>query len=167
MVDRIRRDQLAQLLRQFVDGRTTNREYEDHANTIACDRKRRSNDDPAIMAVCTKAYFLYDDIRTHRMTGRWKLRPEHRTEVARWIVFLHSDFEYRWPVSNFVRAGTLGCLVMIATLGLAGLFWKGVLPQMKSEGDEEVWPFFTRSDYEQALMHPRLLAGQSGRSQSV
>lgn len=96
------------------------------------------------------AWYLYDDLHRHRLAGRYKIAPEAKTEVARWILFLRTDLEYEWP-----RLQGLAWLALfitnLITLGLAGTV---VRRRMKRAGDAEVWPFLRQSDYEAALTSP-------------
>lgn len=43
------------------------------------------------------AWLLSSDMKEHRLVGRYSVGPGERREVLRWILFLDSDFEYRWP----------------------------------------------------------------------
>ncbi len=158
MVDRKRRDELAELLRHFVDGQLTNDEFDERAweivDSVARDRER----DHVLEAVTSLTWYCYDDLRTHRIKGQWALLPEGNKEKARQIAFLYSDCEYRWPVQNFIPV--LELFLMVVTLGLAIPFLRArVRKRRKLEGDWSVWPFFSRKEYEAALAHPRLLAG--------
>lgn len=161
MIDRHRRDRLAELLRQFVDGLMTNDDFEDRLDRILDDpRPVRKWEDKALWAIRSRAWFLYDDLRTHRMTGQWALSPEGHREIARWIVFLHSDCEYRWPVTNFISLS--GCLFGMLTFGLGPRLYGAIMRRrVGAMGDWDVWPFICREDYERALQQPRLLTGKA------
>jgi hypothetical protein len=93
---------------------------------------------------------LYDDFVTHRLKGKWALTPEGRAWVARIILFLRSDSPYRYPIATGVRAVPV-MLLSLVTLGWFGRFW---LRRQRSQGDESVWPFFSKTEYEQALRNP-------------
>lgn len=58
-------------------------------------RLRRS--DPAIIAVRSSASYLYDDLTEHYLIGEFALQVSERRDFLRWIMFLYSDFDYRWP----------------------------------------------------------------------
>jgi hypothetical protein len=80
IVDKKARRQLAELLRHFVAGLMTNDEF-------------------AVRQVLTEgAWFLYDDLHEHRLTGKYRVNARDRSHVARWILFLESDLPYEWPV---------------------------------------------------------------------
>lgn len=159
MIDRRRRDAMAELLRHFVAGRLTNDEFEERLDVTLNDpRPVRRWEDAALWAIRSRAWFLYDDLRTHRMKGEWAPSREGRSELARWVLFLYSDSEYEWPIRDFISLSS--CLMNLLTLGLAQVILSRLLRQRhKAMGDWDVWPFVRRSDYEKALEHPRLLAG--------
>jgi hypothetical protein len=144
VVDRKARNGYAELLRHFAAGRVLNWHYEDASDAFT------DSDDPAIFRVFGAMWPAYCDIRKHYMTGEHCLDKSGRAIVARYILFLHSDREYEWPVPGRWRL-----FLNLLTLGIWGLL--NPLPQ--SGGDEAVWPFFRRSDLEEEAARPRLLAG--------
>lgn len=131
-------------MRHFAAGRLTNRQYESAANRLVASRDR------AIASIWSVVWRFYDDLRVHRLAGKWRLPPESRRAVARAIVFLHTELPYEWPWLPRWRL-----LINLLTLGVTA--W--LFPLTPSAGDRSVWPFFRRSDYEAALARPRLLAG--------
>ena len=146
MVDRRRRDQYAELLRHFAAGLLSNVEYEDQADVVLGGTR-----DIGLCEISRKAWFLYDDVRIHRLRGRWALSPETRHEIARWVAFLYTDCEYEWPEEPL-----LGCLWQFATLGIWG---KVHVQRLHRVGDFDVWPFFREADLDRARTRPRLLSG--------
>lgn len=148
MVDRKSRRQLAELLRHLVAGLITNDEFEA--------RCPWGSNDPAVRQVRDEgAWFLYDDLREHRLTGNHKLSSGDRENVARWIVFLESGLEYEWPVLPIaIRLVLLP--VNLVSLGLAGPI---VQWHASRSGEAEVWPFRRRSGYQAALKQPPYLGG--------
>jgi hypothetical protein len=139
---------LAELIRSLVAGRITNDVFEKAV-------PRHSKDSAVGAVYADGAWGLYDDLREHRLKGRWRLSKANRHEVARWILFLEGDLEYEWPLlSLWQRLGLLA--VNILTLGLATVLerrWYG------RHGDLEVWPFMRGGDYEAALEKRPYLAG--------
>ena len=101
------------------------------------------------------AWFLYDDLREHRLTGRYKLSPAARQSVARWILFLEGDLEYEWPVVPLVARFALLPFNLV-TMGFVG---RMVQRYASRGGDAEVWPFRRRTDYQAALKRPPYLGG--------
>ncbi len=133
MIDRIARDQLALALRRYVAGRITN-------DDLADDAPDRSPD-PAIRPIYEYAWNLYDDHHQHRAAGRHALNRLGRRTVARWILFLHTDLEYRWPTFSFMQ-------IYNWPLNLLTLGWWERRKERRSTafqqaGDFEVWPFFS------------------------
>jgi hypothetical protein len=137
MVDRRARDIAANVVRDFMGGAISNREYER--------RFPIAKGDPAIWAIHTSLWFGYSDVSEHTMTGKHALNEEARVLVERCLLFLKSDLEFQWPPPKFrLRYGIL------RLLGL-GRIVKGWEEKEMSIGDPEVWPFLERADYETAL----------------
>ena len=147
MIDREARDKLAESIRALVSGQITNYEFEA--------RVPDWSKDPAIKAVFNGGpWMLYDDFRTYRLRGAYKLVPELKTEVARWVIFLKTDLEYEWPVQNFLQR-LLHFLGNVCTVGLVGLLYRR---RLEKHGDVNVWPFVKESDYKVALEQPPYLS---------
>jgi hypothetical protein len=144
-IDITARRKAAEVYRHFAAGQLTNDQMEDS--------------EPKSFERCLHDIFffgiwpLYDDMHEHKLTGRYRLTPEGRDHVARIILFLHSTLPYRWPIRTGLH-GIGGWLVAVLTLGI----YRPV-PEVirESGGDESVWPFFTRAEYESALQHPPFL----------
>ena len=145
-LDRESRHRLAELLRHFVAGQITNDEFEVRS-------PRRSRDLAVRQILSEGAWFLYDDLHEHRLTGRYKLSPEGRENVARWVLFLETDLPYEWPIVplavrfalmplNLITVGLVGCLVQRYAR-------RGVSVQL--------WPFRRSRDYNAALTRPPYL----------
>src|SRR5260221_9704596 len=109
MIDKAARTQLAESLRHLAAGVISNDEFEK--------RRPRKSQDVAVRQVFSEgAWFLYDDLREHRLIGKDKLSDSARTDLARWIVFLKTDLAYEWPVVPIsVRLALLP--LNLATLG--------------------------------------------------
>ncbi|HZL37111.1 MAG TPA: hypothetical protein VFC78_17460 [Tepidisphaeraceae bacterium] len=150
---------MAEALRHFASGRTANFDFEDELLAILAARiVDWKDDDAALWAIQSKSWFLYDDIRRHRLDGKRRLNRGGRREIARWIVFLHAGHEYEWPVRNFISFRS--CLLRVLTLGLAESIIRPYLRiRDKAMGEWKVWPFIRKEDLEAELRRPRLLAG--------
>lgn len=138
------RRRLAEALRALLTGQITNDEFEA--------RVPKRSVDHVVSEVFWRAWGLYSDLWEYRLRGRYKVVPEAREQVARWVVFLETDLPYEWP-----RWPVLAVLVAnLLTLGLAGVLARRWLARV---GDLAVWPFLCRADYEQALAVPPYLNG--------
>ena len=150
MVDDIARRRLAELARHLTAGRITNDDFED---------KRPSSSERALHDIYFYGLWpLYDDFITHRLTGPWALSPDGRAWVARIILFLRSGQPYRYPRLTGLRAMPV-LLLSLITFGWFGRFW---VSHKWSLGDQSLWPFFSREDYERALAHPVYLNRLTG-----
>ena len=155
MVDRVRRDRFAELLRHFGAGQLTNDEFVALQWQILDDP---TLPDEALHAIAVQAWFFYGDTRTHRLKGKWALTQERRREFAKWIIFLHSDLEYEWPRRDIPKIWAL--LANMLTLGWWGRTRsREEVEHLRSIGDFDVWPFIHEADFERALKHPKLLSG--------
>jgi hypothetical protein len=139
------RRKAAEIYRHFAAGLLTNDQMED---SLPVSFERGLHD-----IFFAGIWPLYDDLHEHKLTGSYRLTSDGRDHVARVILFLHSSLPYRWPASTGWR-GILDGLVALLTLGL----YRPARHRLRaSGGDESVWPFFTRSEYESALQHPPFL----------
>lgn len=155
MIDRIARDQFAELLRHFAAGNLTNHDYDAAADHIVCDANRK---DRSLWAIYSRVWFFYSDVRQHCLREEYKLTDEGRRAVARWILFLYSDLEYEWPIKSFISLS--GCLLRLCTLGLAGLVLRPINERrLRRMGPWDLWPFFRKEDLQRARARPRLLRG--------
>lgn len=146
MVDRTARDEFAKLLWGLASGRLTNFQYEDAAAAVLRNADRR---DRAIRVIFSAAWFLYDDIREHRMSDRHALSELGRRAVSRWMVFLYSDLEYEWPIKSMISLS--GCLLQVLTLGIARrILGPRKERKMRSLGAWDQWPFMRKMDYDLA-----------------
>lgn len=85
MVDRQSRLRAANLIQDFQPAAITNDEL--------VDTFPRSPD-RAIVAIRSMLWFCYDDLREHRLTGKWALTKEGEELFERCILFLKTDLEY-------------------------------------------------------------------------
>ena len=140
MIDRSKRDLLAQALRQLLSGRMDNLAFDD----LDIPGGITDSDDRALFEVFYSVWPYYDDFRSHPM----QLTDGQKLCFERCVLFLHSDCEFEWPKSR-LGARLMRCLRSLFRARSA-----------KSAGDMSVWPFYWRADYERALRSPRLLRGR-------
>lgn len=149
MIHHPSRKRLALALRRYVSCRITN----DNLDDVCVDWRDRG-----ALAVQGMAWQLYDDLYTHRATGKHALSRESRRCIARWILFLQSDSEYLWPEYSFYRTAVspLGNLLTLGYLRRKEeQHWKEFL----EAGDFDVWPFLTSAEFENAVARPGYLNG--------
>ena len=136
MIDRAARENLGEQLRHLACGTISNFEFEN--------RVRHSESDPAIQEIANFAWRFYDDFEEHRLAGGWAISEGSRKDFARTVLFLKSDYDYRWPRRH----------------PLASLGWSfrrilsfGSWTEPEPKGDIRVWPFWSREEYHEALKH--------------
>jgi len=88
MIDRKAREDTALALKKLLDGKMTNFEFEDAIP---------DTNDPVVWAIFSSIWIFYDDFDEHRLLGKDGLSNEMRTKADRWILFLLSDLDYKWP----------------------------------------------------------------------
>ncbi len=132
MIDRTQRDAARRLLRSFIDGEITNDDFEAQFP--------RSAEDSAIPAIKANVWMLYSDLRQHKLTGKHAPNAENRAILERCVLFLESDLEFKWPVPKISLTNILTNLWSRVRLEKPA--------RQPSEGDEDVWPFFRRQDYD-------------------
>lgn len=143
MVDTHARREFAEALRQLLSGTINNIEFDR--------RDFEDTRDPGIFAIWYSVWLCYDDFEVHP----FELMEGQTLDLKRCILFLHTDLEYEWPdrEPGFKRvARTIRDMLRRIV---------GITPAARTvQLDYTVWPFARRSDYEEALRHPRLLAGR-------
>lgn len=106
MIDKPRRKRLALHLRHLATGQITNDDFESSVMDEVTygwlpeqyyRAKEAKSDDRVIQPILEFGWTLYDDLSQHKLTKQHQLPPEQRKDIARYILFLHSDLEYRWP----------------------------------------------------------------------
>ena len=152
-VDRTARQRAATLFRAVILGRVRVEDFENEEPVSA---------DPVIPAIWETAWLFYDDFRTERLTGQWRISLDQRRVFARWIMFLDSDLPYTWPDVNWPGHDPN---TRIEPSPVRRFFFRSPDRLSPSEarafldaGHYRVWPFRTTADYKQALRHPRRLA---------
>lgn len=119
MIDRAARDQLALDLRRLASGRITNDAFDEARPETTPDR--------AVREIGEWGYRLYDDFRTYRLTGKYRLPSKTRRAAARAVLFLRSDRPYEWPdlPVEFSPRNLAVAATGVLLLGMAGtmLYW--------------------------------------------
>jgi len=145
LIDRVSRDKAAGMLRRFISGQMTNFDFED---------KMPSSKDFVISEIYDSMWLFYDDFTKHKMKDEWAFPKDTIKLMARWVIFLHSDEEYKWP--KFRYAG----IRPLKHNWLSRLLKKPEKEKKFMEfGDYNVWPFFDLESYNNAKQNPKLLSG--------
>lgn len=143
MVDRMKRDVAAGVLRKFLDGAITNDEFERCFPT--------QDEDPGLSAIKTNIWTLYSDLYEHRLSGNHSPPADTRVFIERCILFLKSDLEFQWPVPR-IRLSNLKNVIVEKARRLLGESVR--VGADGAPNDEDVWPFFTKQDYESFQRRP-------------
>lgn len=149
MIDKAARNLLAENMRHLASAQITNDEFES--------RLPDSNDKAVQMVWFHGPMQIYSHLETHRMIGKWRLSRESRRHVARWILFLKSDFEYRWEHRpKWLVLSDIS--IRFFSFGFLGSKTYEDLEFKKPyTGDINVWPFLRREDFKAALAKPPYL----------
>ena len=146
MIHRESRDRLAETLRHYVSGQITNDDLDD----VSVDWRDRG-----AIAVHQMAWRLYDDNSQHKATGKHYLDRKARRQIARWILFLHSDQEYYWPEYSFIQI--INWPLNVLTFGWWERMKKRKWDQFLEAGDFDVWPFCRKEELQKAIENPKLM----------
>ena len=177
MVDKDRRKKLAYHLRQLSVGLSTNDEFEDNVMQDVTagwlpvhyyKSKEAEFDDPIIRPMLELSWCLYSDLEEHSLTDRHKLTDQQLKDIARFILFLHTDIAYEWPyidpTNPLLRLSFKEILLSVLTLGQ---YYRNIkkdrlndFNEMQGLGDYNYWPFLTKESYQQQLTMPPFLQGQ-------
>lgn len=131
MIDSEARNKFAELVRGLASGLITNDDFEDNIP---------DSRDKAIISIFSEGvWFLYDDLREYKLKGKYALSKEEKSLVARCVLFLKTNYEYKWPSVSIIER-----LISFMTFGLVGY---SVKKQWKEAGDIEVWPFLSDEQF--------------------
>lgn len=156
MVDRERRNLLADQIHAFIGGFVTNDEFDDWLWDAQFDplRDPRRYDDAALGPAVEWSYCLYGDRSEYRLVGERKLDRETYRSFLRWILFLRSDLDYEWPpmlfaVRFFPEVNWLMWLMSRASFRRRSLQPRLTrsFSQWKTHGDFSVYPFLSGEQY--------------------
>ncbi len=147
MVDYDARRRLAQLLRWYVSGRIDN---------YTLEQAVIKSSDRGVVEIFRASWYLYDDLHRHKAKGAFAIEGEDRKEISRWILFLQTDLEYKWPKNTL--------LFQIASLLSFGLLSIIRRRYLQKKGDLSLWPFYREEEFKKALQSPRLLNPKAKQS---
>ena len=180
MVDRERRKKLAFHLRHLSAGLITNNQFEDYITDEVTfgwlpeqyyHSKEAKFDDPIIRPMLELSWFLYSDLKEHKLIGNYKLSDQSLKDIARYILFLHSNYEYEWPyldpTNPLIRFSFKDLILSVITLGKHYRDKKEERNQhfneFKNFGEYEFWPFINKEQYEQQLTKQPFFSGNKNK----
>ena len=147
MIDRNARNAIAEAARHYLAGLSTNFVFDDAIFDL-------KSGDPAIKAIRQQLWLIYDDLQEHKHEGKWKLSEEQQEIVIRIIMFLKSDFEYRWPTVPGWYSG-FRPLIWIFTFGVGA---RSLNKKFEYEDVKNVWPFHSYEEVQVTKDEPIYLA---------
>ena len=148
MIDRESRDRLATATRRFAAGLISKDDLDD----IDVDWRDRG-----AVAVKQMSWNLYSDTKQYYAQDEHRLTGETRQQIARWIIFLHSDNEYLWPEYSFMQCEDW--FMNLLTFGWWGKQQKLKWNEFLEAGDFSVWPYRSEEEFKEAISHPRFFRG--------
>lgn len=175
MIDKERRKKLAYHLRHLSIGSITNDEFEDHIiDDVAFGwlpeqyyrAKEAKFDDAIIKPILESCWSLYSDLKEHKLKGLYKLDEKQLKDIARFILFLHSNSEYEWPyvdpTNPLIRFSFKDIILSIITFGQhykdKRIEREKEFVEMQKIGDYDYWPFISKKQYEEQLKHQPFLS---------
>ena len=145
MVDPVARRCARDILRKLILGRSSSYECENAFVGLYS-----NSDDPVIYALFRTVFELGGDI-DKPLPHLFVRGREMRKRACRWILFLKTNLEYKWPKDRLAPG--------IRDFYKPNLFDKFFLLESRilrsnqefcSRGDYSVWPFFRESDFKAA-----------------
>ena len=105
----------------------------------------------AIHRIRNELWYFYDDIKCHKNEGKMKLGKETENVFRQIILFLKSDFEYRYSHPTFYAR----------VKEIFKSLHDHSKQKEKVQEEIEFWPFLNRLEYELALTTPKYFKGSS------
>lgn len=141
MIDRESRDGIACALRRFASGRLV------QADLDKAVWRAEGSSDAAVVALLDEIYWAFLNFGPNRLVGRHSLSSDARRNVARWVLFLRSNEEYRWP-----RRGPALAVALRAIMTL-GKTWRAEREAWSRAGDMALWPFVSSAQLTHVASH--------------
>lgn len=99
-------------------------------------------------------------MESHR--GKHAITKKDKREVAKWVVFLHSDLEYLWPEYSFIQIDLLFYWPMnLLTFGWWGRQKRRRWSEFQEAGDYSAWPFLREAEADRAMAHQGSLEAEA------
>jgi hypothetical protein len=134
MVDVRSRASAAKLIREFIEGRITNDEFDEQY-------PHRSSD-PALQNIWRYLWLFWDDRQSHTLQGEHGLSPAQRALWERCVTFLQTGVEYAGPPIDIGLSAGLGRV------------WRKIFRERRTPGSTDNpntpwWPFASEEQYRQ------------------
>lgn len=161
MIDRKARRDLARLLKQIAIGRITTGDYQELVEPLMT-----SQDHSVAQLARETEEIFYEVLSDNYISDNNRKYTPLRREIARWILFLHSDCESKKMNEPSPQKGLCLCLMhLVLTIMTGGLYLLAILiiflaiqiigmmikSIKKLSGQVDSWPFQDLADYESAL----------------
>lgn len=170
MVDKERRKKLAFHLRHLAVGLISNDEFENYITDEVTfgwlpeqyyRAKEAEIDDPIIRPMLELSWTLYSDLKNYKLKKKDKLSDQQLKDIARFILFLHTELEYEWPyldaTNPLIHFSFKDVLLSVLTLGQ---HYRNKLKQQHQEFEKFTetdnyiyWPFISETQYQDQLKH--------------
>jgi len=144
VIDVEARKKAAEVVRHFISGRMTNFDFEKNMPATA---------DLAVRAIEESLWLVYDDFEKHKLDAEWALPSCTKSQMVRWVMFLHTDEEYHWPTFSYPGLRPLKHVFVSRLLNKPRREH-----EFMSSGEYDVWPFISKEQFEHAKQNPVLLA---------
>ena len=147
----IRKDRnlLAENLRYYIMGTITNFEFINRMKPIYRTK------DKGVRIIESEFWFCYDDLKEHRNIGKYKLSEETEKHIKRSILFLKSNNEYEWKDPKFPNP--INWILNLISLRVYPKNSKEKEVENIELGDESVWPFFRKTEFDYEINNPIFL----------
>ena len=145
VIDRNKRDLLAERLRQYISGQITNFDLSDLGIGFG-------EYDNGVGEIQWLAWHFYDDLYKHKAVGKDKIPDDVRHVLVRCICFLHTDYECseEYP-SELEVSEEYPSAVEFSEGDINGIYW----------------PFVSKEQYETAMQNPKLLSGNETKGRTT
>jgi hypothetical protein len=143
MIDHRARNRLAEEIRHFIGCFKDNFEYDDAVFDI-------DTRDLGVIEIRQSIWLTYDDLRRHKMNGEWALTTKQTEIIKRCIVFLKSNYEYKWLKWPLYYKAARPFVWLLSF----GQLTEKLDKDFNRNGDLEAWPFFSKEEYEAAKKKP-------------
>jgi hypothetical protein len=140
IIDADKKQAAARLIEDLANCRITNFEFDD--------RFPSPRNDKALRAIHSAPWFLYDDLKEHRLEGGHALVDYNRAVCNRCILFLNTDHEHNGPPTFIHLTAPFKRL------------WNWLTRRTVQKEETRWWPFAGKEELNRAAQHagadPRL-----------